>query len=277
MFNLIAPLGTIDTVPHFQGRCLRKPWDYPITAAIPHLDTIEPLRMCIDLLRAQTMRPYIMVIDTGSPPSVLAELEELRAEDVEIHRVAAHAYRHASEPVTVAMDVAQALCRSERLFHTHSDCFLRRHNFLEDISKLCGPQAPVVGYRLSPRNWVTEEWEWMIGHTATMCFMPIIHRVGATWSFQRTHYDFGVPWDLGPGWPDTETGFNYALRDAGIRPVFIGYDINFERQIDDNIDHVRSFPGSKMSDHNYHSKAKVWMKEALREGHERLRVAFPAS
>jgi hypothetical protein len=247
-----------------------KPWEYKITAAIPHLNTIEPLKICVKLLLAQSERPYILIIDTGSTAEALEELAAMRADNVEIHFISAHAYRHASEPVAVALDLAQSLCRSERLFHTHSDCFLRRSDFLADTAKICGPSHPVVGYRLSPRNWATTEWEWMVGHTATMCYMPTIHRIGATWSFQRIHHAFGIPWHVAPGWPDTEVGFNYALREAGILPVFIGCDRNFERQVDDNIDHVRSFSLSKLNNLDYFEQAKAWMEIALEEGRRRL-------
>ena len=269
-FHLVAPVGTVDVPPHFPGRCERKPWDYKLTAAIPHLNTIEPLRMCVEVLRHQTHRPYLMIVDTGSPPAAMAELEKMRAEDCEIHCIAGHAYRHASEPVTAALDLAQSLCRTELLFHTHADCFLRRDDFLEDISAQCTAATPVVGYRLSSREWATDEWEWMIGHTATICHMPTIHRIGATWSYQRIHHDFGYPWHAGIGWPDTETGFNRALRDAGIKPVFIGDDRNYERQTDENIDHVRSYPGSKLYDGGYHAKAVDWMAAAMSEASERI-------
>src|SRR5439155_11220887 len=98
--------------------------DYRITAVIPHLETPEPLRACVELLRLQTERPYILVIDTGSSESVKAGLEAMRAEDLEVHTVSAHGYLHSSEAVGVAQDLAFALCRSEYLFCTHSDCFL---------------------------------------------------------------------------------------------------------------------------------------------------------
>jgi hypothetical protein len=256
-FRFIAPIGTSDTPDRVAGRAAKKPWDYEICAVIPHLNTIEPLRVCIEVLRCQSLRPYLMILDTGSPP-------------VEIHYLAAHGYRHSSEPVTAALDTAQTLCRSTLLFHTHADCFLRRRDFLEDLAARCNATTPVIGYRMSPRDWATDEWQWMVGHTATMLHMPTIHRIGATWSMQRMHHAFGYDWRNLGGWPDTETGFNHALRDAGITPVFIGDDRNGERQVDDNIDHVRSYAGSKTYSSHYHAKATDWMTAALREANERI-------
>lgn len=249
----------------------RKPWETRITAAIPHLETIEPLKVCLDVLRWQTARPFIMVIDTGSTPQTRDQLEQLRADDVEIHYLQAHAWRHASEPVAAALDVAQALCRTEFLFHTHADCFLRRRDFLAEMIARCNSKEPVIGYRMSPRDWATTEWRWMVGHTATVLHMPTIHTIGATWSMQRMHEQFGYPWTgKCGGWPDTETGFNCVLREHHVAPVFIGHDRNYERQVDSNIDHVRSYAGSKLYSAKYHAEASKWMKTAIAEAKARI-------
>lgn len=277
-YSHVVPLGTPDIPAGIRthGRALKKPWDYQVTAAVPHLDgtSIEPLIACLEVLRAQTIKPYLLVIDTGSPEHIRRELEALRAEDLEIHYINSHGYRHSSEPVMVALDLAQALCRTKLLFHTHSDCFLRRPDFVESLARVCNADTAAIGYRMSPRDWATREWEWMVGHTVLMLYMPTIHRVGATWSYQRAHYAFHYPWknDKHGGWPDTETGFNCCLREAGIKPVFIGYDRNYERQIDDNIDHCRSFPGSKVTHSEYHENAKVWMQAAIKEAEERVNL-----
>lgn len=271
-FRWVVPVGTADLpgMPRVYGRG-KSPTEYSVTAAIPHLNTIEPLKLVIELLRLQTERPFIMVIDTGSPPEVLAELYELRAEDVEIHSVAAHGYNHSSEPVAVALDVAHALCRTPWLFHTHTDCFPRRRDLLETWARLANVNTPVIGYRMSPRDWITTEWEWMVGHTALMLFMPPLHTIGASWNFQRMHYAFGYMLDNLGGWPDTETGFNHALREAGIKPIFLGFDRNHDRQITDDYDHVRSFSGSSVYNQGSYSKvAAEWMVAALSEARERV-------
>lgn len=265
-FSLIAPQNS-----HWNGSLEKKPWDYKVTAVIPHIETIEPLIMCIKLLRAQTEKPYILVIDTGSSLKTRDELELIRAEDVEIHYVAAHAYQHSSAPVTTGMDLAHALCRTEYLYHTHADCFLRRFDFLEMLLRICDAERPVVGYRMSPRDWVTPEWQWMVGHTNTIIHMPTIERTGITWSMERMHRQYGVAWGSG-GWPDTEVGWNYGLREAGIKPLFIGYDVNYEREIDCNRDHVRSYPGSKINGGDFYDLRAQWMQEALKDAEDRLLV-----
>lgn len=265
-FDLIAPKQA-----GWQGQIDKKPWEYRVMAAIPHLDTIEPLKVCIELLRKQTVRPYILVVDTGSPKRVRDELEDMREEDLEITFLASHAYQHASEPVAVALDIAQALCRSEYIFHTHADCFLNRDDFLEDISRICTPINPVVGYRMSPREWVTDEWKWMVGHTATLCHMDTMNRIGAMWNMHRARQEYGYRLDgMCGNWPDTETGFNRILREHGIKPYFIGDDENGKRQIDRNIDHVRSYACSSLYSAEYHGKARTWMTDAISDARKRL-------
>ena len=267
-FSLIAPLGSNGSA----GSVAKKPREYRITAAMPHINTIEPLKVAVEVLRAQSERPYIVVIDTGSPPDVCAELEAMRADDLEIHFIRAHGYRHSSEPVTVALDLAQSLCQTDYLLHTHTDVFLRRQDAIETLLRITNETTPVVGYRMSSREWATPDWEWMVGHTMLMLHMPTIHRHGLTWSMGRMHSQFGVPYENPHGgWPDTETGFNNALRVAGIKPVFLGFDRNYERLTDDWMDHARSYPGTKLCNNPLFEKASQWMEDATTEARTRIK------
>jgi hypothetical protein len=268
--NLIAPLGALGGQ-RWAGVVAAKPWHYAATVAIPHLDTLEPLLVALELWRLQSARPYLMVIDTGSPASVRAALEVLRAPDLEIHFLGGHAYRHPSEPVGMALDVAHALCRTEYLFHTHADVFPRRPDLLEAFLTLCGPERPVVGYRMSSRAWATDDWQWCVAHTLTMLHLPAILRSGAVWNFTRHYTDYGFPGiQKKGGWPDTETGFNMGLRAAGITPYFVGQDMNHRRLVDMNHDHCRSYPASKVYNAAGHARASAWMEEALVEARQRI-------
>jgi hypothetical protein len=267
---MVAPLETADCARRWEGRCPKKPWDYRITAVIPHLETPEPLRLCVDLLRLQSERPYVLVIDTGSSRAVCEELEALRAEDLEVHFIRSHGYRNSSGPVAVAQDLAFALCQSEYLFCTHADCFLRRQDYLEWLLRQCDSTTPAVGYEMSPRDWITDQWRGMVSHTATLLHMPTMRRLGVTWSFLRAHQQFGIP-HTHQAWPDTETTMNLVLRAAGVRPRLIGRETNYERHLDENLDHPRSFPGSYLYAPEYHKKAAMWMAAALAAARKRIR------
>lgn len=275
-YRRVAPLGTADCRVRWEGRL--QPWrETPVTACIAHLDTIDALKVVLLTLRNQTVRPYILVIDTGSPPDVCSQLEGLRAQDVEVHYVRAHAYSHSSEPVSVALDVAHALCRTEYLYHTHSDVFLMRRDFLAWCLERCNASCPVVGYEMSPRAG-TEDWRGTPSHTATMLHMPAMDRIGAAWSIRRWWEVTGTPRGATVGWPDTESMFGVCLKDAGIKPLFITpetcpgsrLETNYERHVDVNLDHVRSFPGSKIYGQDYHRQAQAGMAAALREARQRV-------
>lgn len=269
-YSMIAPAGTRDINPPYIGRQVKKPWEYEVTVAIPHLNTLESLMVCIEILRHQTIKPYIIVIDTGSYPHVIDQLALIRSEDLEIHYLASNAYRHSSEPVARALDLAHAVCQTDLLFHTHSDCFLRRFDFVESLVQVCTEKAPVIGYRMSPRDWITNEWEKAVGHTATMIHNPTMLANGISWNMLRLEKEFGISLNNTGGWPDTETVFNKLLQRAGIKPVFIGYDQNYVRQMDDNIDHVRSYPGSRVYGSWNESDHQDWMKNAIDDALMRL-------
>jgi hypothetical protein len=59
--------------------------------------------------------------------------------------------------------------------------------------------------------------------------------------------------------------------------LFIGYDRNYERQIDDNIDHVRSYPGSQLYSQVQWSRTQEWMRDAMCDAEKRVQAARATS
>ena len=269
----IAPLrnGHTNERP-WEGSCRKKPWRFQITAAIPVLDTYETLATVVELLRLQSERPYIVVIDTGSTVEQLEKIESLRAADLEVHTLRLNGVRHPSDFPAMAMDVAFTVCRSPYLFATHADCFLRNRDLLEEMLSLCQTTSPVVGYELSPRQH--EDWKGMVGHTCTMVDMGVMDDIGAGWSMRRLARRFGMcdhePDPCRPNWPDTELLLNYLLRENSIQPHLIGHEDNHVRNIDDNIDHCRSLTAGLLYDAKYYEKAQSWADQAMVEAHERI-------
>ena len=268
----VAPFACIGRDRPWEGAAVRKPWDYQATAAIPHLETPETLPLVLELLALQTVRPYVLILDTGSRPSTVRKLEALRSPSVEIHYLRGHAYRHSSAPVTTALDLAHALCRTEYLFHTHSDVFPRRRDLLEWLLGLCRPDQPVVGYEMSPRP-DTNAWRNVVSHTCTMLHMPTIRRIGATWSFER-YWESGDAHPQQHGFPDTEQPFDRCLRRAGVFPYLIGHDENHVRSTDANIDHVRSLSGLRLYNRggDLHQGCEANLAAAHREAAARIRA-----
>jgi hypothetical protein len=258
----------------WQGRIACKPWKYQITAAIPCLDHAEETAVCIELLRLQTVRPYIILVDTGSLPDQAAKLEALRADDVEVHRLRLNSTRHPSDPVAYALDLCQSICDTPYLFTTHQDCFLRRRDFLEYLVCEIDGYA-VVGYRLTERKH--PDWQKMFGHTATLFDMAVMDDLGVTWTLRRAARLTGMEgrpegWKgVLNNWPDTESTMNTILMRAGVNTKFVGTEQNYVRNKDENIDHCRSMVCSSLYwRHYYQAKAVVWMREAIAEARSRV-------
>lgn len=239
----------------WEGDVPVKPWQWRVTAIIPHLDQLDALKAVLATLRAQTERPYLMVIDTGSKSHVLEQVAALEAVDCEVHFLRPHAWRYTSQPVAAAMDMAFGLCQTEFAYGTHTDVFLKRPDYLARLVKLCGHQHPMVGYQMSPRTWTSQLWREMLSHTATLYHMPSMRELGATWNMDRALEMLGLKEvDRSTGWPDTEVALSLTLRDRGIPAVWldechanqldrccvmIGNEEN-EPYHDSNLIHVRS-------------------------------------
>lgn len=270
---LIAPLRDVAVRDKpWEGACLKKPWDFQVTAVIPVLDTPETLAVAIDLLRLQTNRPFIVVIDTGSTDEKLLEVQQMRAADVEVHSIRLNGVRHPSDFPAMAMDLAFSICRTPYLFATHADCFLRKQTLLAEMTELCTDAVPVVGYELSPRQH--PDWKGMFGHTCTMFEMQVMDRIGAGWSMRRLAALYGLenhePRPDKPNWPDTELLLNYIIREHKIEPLLIGHEENFIRNKDDNIDHCRSLTGALLYNPEHYQKALAWAEEAMTEARQRI-------
>jgi DNA-directed RNA polymerase subunit RPC12/RpoP len=243
-FSRVSPVGTGLKV---EGAAAKKPWEYPSTAIIPHLATPEYLRVLIELLRLQTRPPYIVVVDTGSPFKVCDELESMRSDDVEIHFIRANGYCHTSEPVCVALDVGFARANTPLIFLTHTDCFPTKRNALEWLGDQVSETCPVVGWEMSERSWITDDWKGIVSHTFTMLHSRTMREIGASWHMGRARDQLGL--NAGyrqDGWPDTETAFAYCLRAAQVPVKLLGPEVNYERQVTDWWDHGRSLTGTRL-------------------------------
>lgn len=256
----------------WEGNCKKKPWDYEVSACIPVLDTYEQVQICIDLLRNQTIPPFIIVIDTGSSDAKLNKILNLRNIDVEVHSLRFNGLLHPSDFPAIAMDLAFSMCRTNFLYATHADVFIKRKDFIEYLINLCKKESPVIGYEISPR--AHDDWIGMVSHTATMYHMPTMDKIGFGWSLRRLCNTFDIkdskPDPTRPCWPDTELLGNYILRKNKIKPYLIGKEQNFKRTYDQNIDHFRSFTSGKLYSDSYFSVANKWYKEAKYEALARI-------
>lgn len=216
-------------------------------------------------------------MDTGSEWSGKEwDLEALRGSDLEVHYVRAHGYLHSSAPVTTAMDLAFALCRTKYLFATHSDVFPRRRDFLAWMLGQTDEKVPVAGWEMSPRK-NTDLWRGTVSHTATMFHMPTMRKIGATWSLERWYERNGFPPLPTTGWPDTESTLRDCLVAASITPKLLGPEPNFERHKTEWFDHARSVVGSNLyASEEQRAKTQSYAREALSEAKTRLQEWAPS-
>ncbi len=247
-----------------------KPWHYPVSICIPHLDTPEQLGLAVSLWRKQTIRPYLLIVDTGSEPSNLARVQAMRGPDLEVHCLQRHPERHPSCNVSVALDLAHSLCRTDVLFHTHTDVFPRKRDFLHWMVSQCSAADPVVGWRMSPRG--NGPWEQCVSHTATAIHIPTARRHGLQWSLDGYLGEYPEEVLMWSGWPDTESGLWLTLKRAGIVPTFLGDDLNHERLVTEWFDHSRSYTGLKRGakGSDYWKRAEADMIAAETEARKRL-------
>ena len=205
----------------WEGSLPRKPWEYPVTCAIAHRDTPEMLAGVVSLFRAQTIRPYFVIVDTGSDFDSMSTLHTLDAnDDCEVHYLRSKAWRGSSCPVAAAMDLAFAICQTESLISTHTDVFLTRPDLVEHLLSLCDARTPVVGWQMSPRvEWPDDSWKNTPSHTASIYHMPSMRSLGASWNmlraFDALHRPHG---QTTGGYPDTETTLGLILEDHDITP-----------------------------------------------------------
>jgi hypothetical protein len=274
-----APVRNAPTIRSpWEGPFEKKPWHYNVTVGIPVLDTPEELAMVVALLREQTIRPFIVIVDTGSTDENLDKILSLRAEDVEVHSIRMNGVKHPSDFPAIAMELIQNRAQTEWLFCTHADCFLKRRDVIEEfIGIAMRENVPAVGYQISPRPHAN--WEGMLGHTATLLRIPDMLRMGVGWNQWRVCLLEGIE-DHSPdpnraNWPDTEILLNYMLRKNGVTAYIVDRDNpvekNRERNEDHRIDHCRTLTAGKLYSPDHYAKAVVWVEDAMAKARQRLK------
>ena len=236
---LVAPLQVEDG--SYAGGMPRKPWQYEVAVMIPNLGGTDLLKAAVSCWRNQTVSPYFLIVDTGSPLDPLIDLDEMRGFDAEIHFIRAHGWRHSSQPVSAAIDLAFALCQTDHMLLTHADVFPKTDGVLEHLLSIAQGGHPVVGYQMSKRHG-SLEWLQNVSHTCTMLHMPTMRRERLTWNLLAALEADGELEERYLGWPDTETQFGRSMKAAGVTPYYLGGESNASVYETDLIVHWRSAP-----------------------------------
>lgn len=235
------------------------------------MDSWEEIGLIIELLRMQTIPPFITLVDTGSEPENYLKIEKYRAPDIEVHRLALNGVLHPCDLPAWAMDLAMSICRSEFLFTTHQDLFLRKRDVIQELIPLCAKHK-AVGYAMTLKRY--HETKGMIGHQCSMFHVPTMDVNYCHWNQRKMCRLFGLPDQRPDGrrqwWPDTELPINYMLREAEIKPYIIGQETFSERQVDRRLDHCRAVNTYRLYHPQYLQKALGWIKQAKSEAQERI-------
>jgi hypothetical protein len=220
-------------------------------------------------LEQQTIRPVIIIVDTHSTAKSFDQLQQsFGANDwIRLIALAPYASPHLSSPVAKALDLAQAAVESAFTFFTHDDVILKNPTILKDfMTQMWEHDTDVVGYRMSPRDHVTNEWKYMISHTCTLVATQAIREANARWSLEDCIADSRTT-NPQPGWPDTETGWNRALTDHAIRPYFIGAETNDPHFEDERLIHRRSLTSHRIHWPELAAKDADWQKQIIQQTH----------
>jgi hypothetical protein len=221
------------------------------TIIIPTAANSPTLRSVIDTHKRQTEPTETILIDTSDTTNSHPEwLNTFKHADRPRHMtIKPKLGSHPCRIITEAIDAAIAIANTEWLFLTHDDVWLERRCLIEHMIALAEQfTTPIVGYEMSPRSHITEEWRGMVSHTATLLHAPTIQGLGLRWSLAAAHEE--TQWSKeAPGWPDTETNFGRSIKRLGIVPHFIGRETNDRHFSDENITHRRS-----LTSHRLHPK-----------------------
>lgn len=257
----------------YRGPRGRYPEDFDCEVSMPHIDSLDTLPTVLALLRAQSLRPFIQIIDTGSTPVNAEKLEQMRADDLEIHFLRFNSSRHISDLPAVACDLAFSSSRHEKTVLMHTDVFLRTQTALEDLLGRCDALSPAVGFQMTPRDH--PGWEKVVTHSLACFHMPTMDRIGAGWSLRRAcrrmQCEHSMRSRVG-NLLDTELGLSLILEEHGIAPTFIGTEQNWEMTVHPLMRHCRTLSGSRLFDPIHARKAEQWLQEALQEARGNLRA-----
>lgn len=257
-----------------------------VTVNLPHRGTASLVESVLPLWLHQSVPVVVDVVDTGSDPSTIGQLQDTvaRHEGSRLHTISPRAWKHPSESIALACDFSLMYAETEYVLYSHVDVFPHSRHLVHWLMDQCSAECPVVGYEISPRDHVVgylskvrkdngkREWKGMVGHSLTMVHLPTIRAYrGLCWRYDEhflKEFAYLEPHEFA-GW-DTEVSFNLWLRYYGVEPKIVGHDRNMEHFVDRWHGHARSYPGSLLFNHPHLAAACQWADVEVRQAATRL-------
>lgn len=223
-----------------------------ITVVIPTRYAPPTLAATLHTFARQDIPIAMQIIDTGTAERDYRPWRNAcqRLPNVSVSQIQPTRPEYPSHVITRAIDVGCDLAQTPYIILTHDDVWLNHRSVLTNLfSTMVKANTPLIGYEMSPRSHVTEEWRGMVSHTLTMIDRAWLQAEGLRWDMTTTLTNPNTD-PTKPGWPDTETAFGRALNKRGIKPVFIGHETNDQHHVDSEITHRRSLTSHRL----YHSQ-----------------------
>lgn len=231
------------------------------TAIIPTRYAPPTLAATIHTLLRQDLLIDILLVDTGTADH---DYQQWRTACQRIQRVAVTKIKpsrpdYPSHVIAAAIDLGCDLATTSHVLLTHDDVWLRHRGVLRDLfRRMIRAATPIIGYQMSPRSHLTDEWEGMISHTLTLIDLDWLRSEKLRWDMSAA---LPPAWSgaVRPGWPDTETAFGRAMKTRGIYPTFIGYETNNPHHQDPWITHRRSLTSHRLYQRNITMPDQDWI------------------
>lgn len=236
------------------------------TIVIPTIADSPTLDTAIAGWRWQNTPATIILIDTGTDIERYQALEakHAHATDVRIVRLAPRDWNGLSARVAAAIDLATAIVDTTHALLTHDDVFPKRRDIATALQhEIANEETPVVGYEMSPRSHITNQWQGMVSHTLTLIDVDDIRSHNLRWSLADAIRQPECE-NHGPAWPDTETGFGIRMRQLGLTPRFIGHETNDPHFEDDWIVHRRSLTSHRFLWPDLAQRDADWQQQTIR-------------
>lgn len=259
---LTAPDRNVLNPKRWEGAVSEKPWSFPVSVAIPHLgESLRLLKTSVQSWRAQTVRPFLDVRDTGSPIGAWRDLLGMEAEDLEVNLSRWRAQRRGIDYVSLAYQHAMDDCRTPYLILTHDDVLPTSQTLVKELLSLCNSRTPVVGYkRILPLG------EEILSSSLIVLHMRTMDKLRATCSLRWYEMTHEVESDHSL----VELPLTACLREADVPIKFIGEDTRAFRQTDQRIDHVGSYTFSSL--YNPTIDVEQHAESAISDAEQRLRL-----
>jgi hypothetical protein len=248
-----------------------------VTVIIPFKHNIQWLDLCTKMWLSQEPRDEITlhVLDTENILLSTYNDNEYNVNWIFTHpriEVAhlglAQGKHHPSDPVAIAYDFSFSRCLSAYALTTHIDVFPKHRGVVKHMLGIASMGHPVVGWETSKRgfpaqmlkcfldqsisplpndlmdiyNAMPSPSDGTIGMVCSLFNIQTVDKAGLAWSVRKCHHMFDTSRGATDayGWPDTETISKYIFDKAGITPMFLGRETNFENQETEHWIHSRS-------------------------------------